>query len=349
MSLLNSVRRRRTAALTSGAALLVALTGAAVVPSADAAALTVTDVSVNSSSTTTVHTSKGKDLNISFYSYKSVSDSSSPARFSVALRLPSGAESHSWSFNMPRSGFAINGDGKGSLDLGAAKMGPFGKVALKVTPIGAAKYTTCQGVKVSKQRKVSIDGTLLFDTGSPWGTVGKGKTIHFSDPSYVYWSYKNNADCSGPTPTMPCTSGTSWYASSYDQGDSLSIYGGVSNGRTYLNASRGHMISKPTGAYRYDSVYSNAPAPKLASKPDGSAKLTVKGDVGGATLSSPGPASKNTEKCGSNGKKEQSSSWSSSYKNAATHLKVQAQAFGAISLPDGGTTYSSFSKTKIVS
>ncbi len=327
-----------------GTALLLSGIGALPATAQDAGrALTVDYVSLYTASTKVTSTT-GHHLLVSVYVSK---QSGHKPTVSVTLRAPH--ESHTWSFSAPSSALKVNSSGKGSVTLSASAMGGYGKLALHVKPVGATKTYRCQGQVVSKSRPVKVSGVMFADTKSSgrhkWGKVGsKTRSFTFAKPSSVSWQYDNTATC--PTPKSTCYASLFWDASLFSSTAYSSLTGGTSRKSSYLSGYRSVQLHKPAGAHRSDSVTAKAPAPKLTVANDGSAVLTAKLGKGSAKIAAPA-GSDNSTPCGTGGKQEHSLTWSGSYTNGATSLKVPAQIFGAISMKNSASA-GYISKTTIV-
>ena len=349
MQVFSTRTRRRTAALAGGAAL--ALSGLATVPlmasTAAGAAPVVTGTSVYSGSTN-VTTSTGHHLMVHVYASQSGGEGTS---ISVSLSTPDSAEYHSWGFQAPDSALDLTAQGAGTITLKASQMGGFGLMKLHVRPVAKAKSTMCQGQLVSKSRKVNIAGIFKFVTKSSgahkWGTVGSSThSFAFDAPSSVSWSYENTATC--PSQPSGCYAGSSWGMSQSTGKTNVYLSGGTSGRKSYAYGSRSTQLTKPAGAYRYDSGNVSTRAAKFSVDPDGTAHMRPSIGRGTADLASD-QSYDYTRPCGTGSKSVSTKSWSqSSYTNGPTPLKVPMQIFGPISVKDSDTN-GYFSRTKIVS
>ena len=353
MSILRVASRRRTAALAAGAATIATLSGTAVLPGAQAASATVTSVGLSSYMETTTKTSTGRKVVVTFDISKS--PDSSTSYLSLAVATPSGSERHSWFIPVPASSLSLDSNGKGSLTIGSKKLGDFGSIDLKVTPLKPATYTTCQKTRVAKNRKVSVDGVLDFNTGTKWGHVGS-HSFHFADPSYVNWQYQTTAHCSSGSITPPCAAGKGFGAHHTDTTtyDSTNLYSYSYNGKYYLSGSRSVSLSAPVGASRTDIGQRTMQAPSLSVKPDGSAVMKVVAGKGSAKLTGPVASDPYTQKCGHQGKHMKSTSWDSSYTNGAHKLAVHMTAVKSLTIDNitaGGTGFdgATIERTQVVS
>jgi hypothetical protein len=283
-----------------------------------------------------VTTSTHHKLSFSMFATQSQAFGPKTTSVSVSLGSKAGGESHSWSFTVPNNALSFSA-GRGTLSIPAKSLAPYGVMKLSLSGLGKVKKTTCSKGEYFDNQKLHLTGVLYFDTRSTgkhkWGHFGnKHKKVSFKTAGSVTTIFGlREAGCPIITPpNPPCVNSVSW--SSNDQ--MLSITGGTSGKKGYLYGTRYVTLSKPKGAYRYDSVSVPAPAPKLKVAKNGSATLSVGSSspsTGSAKLTSKNAGAGDKESCGKKGT-ETTTSWSGTYTNGHPGLELHEQIFGAITL-----------------
>ena len=244
-------------------------------------------------------------------------------------------EEHAWTFYVGASEVAINSDGTGSIDVPGSELSPFGKIRLKLAPIGDPTTQGCGDSVNSQTQEVSVKGILYFDTHSTGvhklGTVGS-KTTHFvftATNRVVTTDELPATTCPG---TAQCMTSIDWSAGN----TSVSMEGADASAPTSsLVATRTTKLSMPSHAIRTDTAF--ATASELVIVGDGpAASLTVTAGsnaAGSARL----VAKKMTDyfiPCDQDGTSytQTFTTWDASYKPGTQPLTVAEQVFGAITL-----------------
>ena len=322
-----------TAGLATAASLALVLTPTAAEAGgshgARASAPTIVGTSV-SWSQKRVHTSKGRKVRATMSGSKFSSGSY------LSVSLGTSKEFHSWNMKVQKSALALNAKGKGTFTPKATRTSPIAKVKIAIKPKGTPTTSRCQGTAVSKSRRVVLSGKFWVNTRSGkrgWGTVGsKTKAFNFSARGTVVWTYKtSDLNCLGDGGV--CYTGSTW--SVFGSTGSLS---GKLNG-TSVSGSRSVMLKKPAGASRFDSRSASLTSATFTRDNEaGTAKVVLKGkrsagSTGSATINGT-DASTYTTPCGSSGGQTSNTSWSSTFTNGATPLRVH-DIYGSIGVKSG--------------
>jgi hypothetical protein len=330
-------RHRRAGALVGAGSMLVGA-GFGLVPVASAAtpspSPTVQSVSLQSSATK-VTSSTSHQLLVQL-------NATQGQTATITLRDGSSAtsESHAWTFPIDSSALTVDSNGRGTLNIPAAEISPYGTVDLTIQPVGKPTTQSCQGAPTSQTQQVSLGGSFFFDTHSSgshaWGTVGKktGK-FTFSATNTVVWTYVNtNPGCYNLN-SVPCQASLYWQSPN----QALILGGSRIGTKGSIFASRTTSLSAPSGASRADEAF--GVSKKLALVRSGSAaslKVTaLTNSTGSATLSAKRHSKPASQHCAQGGKTktETLTSWNNArYRNGTKPLKVLEQIFGAIKVPN---------------
>jgi hypothetical protein len=215
-----------------------------------------------------VTTSTGKKLSLAITGaqFTSTSTSDSPGAISVSLRTPNRRESHVWTFQLSDGSFSDSPmTGKGTISTGPMQIAPYGQISLHLKAIGSASVQHCPVVTKVVRRRLSVAGTVSFDThAAAWGSVG-GIHHHFRFGTHggIRTQYGGGNCLSGAPPK--CDTGVQWFASS---GDTITADGGWStvhgHRRGHLEMQRLVLMNTPDEANRSDTVRVSAPAPALS-------------------------------------------------------------------------------------
>jgi hypothetical protein len=342
-----NARRRAWALVGAGSALVGA--GFGLVPVATAATPsptpTVQSVSLQSSATK-VTSSTSQQLLVQLSATQGQTATVTLSNGSSAT-----SESHAWTFTIDSGALTVDSNGKGSLNIPASELSPYGTVDLTIQPIGKPTTQSCQGAPTSQTQQVSLGGSFFFDSRSngshAWGTVGKktGK-FTFSATNTVVWTYVNtNPGCYNLN-SVPCQASLYWQSPN----QALILGGSRIGTKGSIFASRTISLTTPSGASRADEAF--GVSKKLVLVRNGAAaSLTVtasSNSSGSATLSAKRHSKPASQHCTQSGKTktETLTSWNNAkYRNGTKPLKVLEQIFGAIKVPNN--TQATISKASI--
>lgn len=148
---------------------------------------------------TTVRTSTHKKLKVSVWANRDAGDPK--ARASVNISTPSGAESHNWRFQAPKSALGFSSK-SGTIKLPKVNVKPYGTIKLKFKRLNGWKSSKCHTQVTSKSAKVKVSGKFFFNARSTgkhkWGTLGSAKK------SFSFATKGSSATISYDTDTTGC-------------------------------------------------------------------------------------------------------------------------------------------------
>ena len=267
---------------------------------------------------------------------------------SVSLSTPATktVESHEWQFPVDGAAFEVDDTGAGTLNVPSDQLGPYGTVDLTITPVGSPTTQKCNGNPISQTQKVSLSGTLAFDTlssgGHKWGSVTR-KTLTASLVSI----YATNAGTACVDfNNLPCVVGLVWGA---NHGENLNFSGIDTGEKASLIASRTTSLSAPDGATRSDLVSATTKRLSIAQSGSGATLSIVAlgNSTGRATIKAGKPQTDSVNcKVGKKKKIETTTTWSKpKYTNGKKPLVVHEQVFGSIKIAN--TSQCSLSTTRL--
>jgi hypothetical protein len=250
------------------------------------------------------------------------------------------AETHRWSFDVPAAAWDVDATGAGTIDVPKSAIAPFGKVRLTVRAVGDPTTQSCNGTVRSQTQKVSVGGTVFFDTRSKgahrWGTVGsKSKRFAFAAPSTLVTTDDLPATPCVGTGHAPCLAQVVWSAAS----PKVNLEGAnTSNTRGSLLATRTKHLASPANATRTDVLRATTRQLAVKTGAGGGAGLAVvaaKRASGSAKLTA-AESSAFSAPCTKDGTDHTQTytTWDADYTNGAKPLAAHAQVFGAIKLGD---------------
>ena len=142
-----------------------------------------------------------------------VASGDSSSGFSLMMNFKSGKhplappfEFHQWSFELTGESLTYSSkDGSGALNAGS-QIRPYGKVNLRLNRVSTVATPCARGNGNRKTDRVTVAGTMAFDTRTKaWGTIGQPRgTFSFASGSSIL--YQNCSGCTAP-PAPQCLSG----------------------------------------------------------------------------------------------------------------------------------------------
>lgn len=248
------------------------------------------------------------------------------------------SEFHSWQITVPDSDFHYDeSTGQGSLDVGKA-YGPLGSISLTFNRSGAVHNRSCDPSESSSRAKVSVSGSLTFDTRSKgaraWGSFSIPPTapvpFHAAEVDSDYGHVAKACWAQDPCQRKRIWSGPGSIHGLLS-GESYAWHGRRLN---YVDFTTGHTILPPAAPYvnRQDDSFRQVGHPMWRRLRDGGIRLIIHprqraGVDGSATLTASGPPRKRQLTCGADHTLTEWYWQGASYRNGATQLEVKNQVF----------------------
>jgi hypothetical protein len=334
------VRTRPALSGLFGLSLIVTLgVGSAVAHAAPTSAPAITAISM-STSLTALHSSRHDPLVISVDATRNNLRSLGQSSVSVEIGSPKQVETHTWTFDIPKTALNAKTSGSGTLVVPRANIAPFGTISLRFTSTGKPVKTVCNSNAYSTAQKVTVRGTVFFNTHSTgahrWGSVGStSRRFTFRRGSVLVKDFGENLDCPSGSP-LPCGYSIIWFVGSANQ--LVGLEGGTA-GKTggVIDASRTKNLAKPKHASRVDEVVTPAARPTIRTTGADTIAMSIRSAghdaTGSATMygTSVGPPSPSI--CGK-GKTSTSSGWTATFSNNNPRLVIKEAIFGPITMPN---------------
>lgn len=339
-------RRARIILAVPAVAVAVAVPGAAAVAASPAhlpspafrAAASQASFSTHS---VTVTTSTNKKLKLSVFGGHG--DGSAEAM--IDLGLPSGNESHEWTFeSLPASALKLSTTGSGSLS--ATLPGGFGSLKLTISGHGTTtRNTAC----ATASRPASVSGRVVFNTKSSgshkWGKFGK--QIDFGDKGSVGWSTGTPDPSCYQQPQVPCpsTSGYTWSLMGNSM-QAVSVFGSVTPKKATMSVER--FVQITSAIMRDDFMTTTLAKRPTFTKGSTSSTLSINatgtpGAVGTGKLMTGAP-SESSYACGK-GNTADTNEWQGEYTPGSTPLAGHPQIFGPMKAEVG--SFGTVSETSV--
>jgi hypothetical protein len=256
---------------------------------------------------------------------------------SVEITTPNRVESHTWIFPVPTAALQAKASSSGTLVVPHADIAPFGTIRLTFTALSKPVKTVCNTLAYSTSQKVSVKGTIFFDTHSTgkgrWGSVGStSRRFTVKSGSTLVKDFGSNLDCPGGA-LPPCSYSLFWLINSANQ--LVSMDGGTL-GKTggYIDAVRTTNLAKPKHASRVDEVDTPTGRPTVTATGASTIALSIKSGhaaTGGATMKGTADGSPTTSVCGKGGSTN-SSVWTATFANNTPRLVVKEAVFGPFTM-----------------
>ncbi len=288
-------------------------------------ALVLEKTDLNNATKVTTSTGRTERLFLAGHQYPAQSTA-----MELTLERPNGLEEHIWSFRLPRSASQIDARGAGTLKATRTRLGGYAAVSVTSRPVGKRHQSMCvPGVGTKATRTVALTGRLLLVTRSSgshrWGSVGSAtRSFHFSANSQVVWFYNSDA-C--PEPPARCRSDLQWSAGA----GPVSFFGSPTATGDGVDASRDVQLTP--SIRRSDVLSTGLSGLSLTVHPGGSATLQIDSTHGSATIDGT-PIGSFPFPCGTGGGSYTLTIWDGGWTNGTTALRVPAQIFGAMQVPD---------------